>query len=318
MSAALTHEHLGVRHRFVGTLVMETGLHIGSGRGSTLTDALVVRTGNGVPYIPGSSFKGALRSSVERIAPNLGILHPPVTTCQLNEASDVECLTAKQPLRDSLKRMQELCDVAKRAGQSYRAVAGDEAASNLVNANICTQPEIDSAAFTRKLAYQFIAHRLCDTCRLFGSTLFAAKVRVGDLRIREPWVEMTEIRDGVGIDRDTETAKPKVKFDLEVVPSESAFDFCLDAENLSTRDLGLLCIGLQEFRAGLVPLGGRSSRGLGGCRLSITGIFSANLSVTAELIRYLTAADIGSRMIEQEPDAFIKNSIQSMFQEGGH
>lgn len=216
---ALTHKHLGSRHRFVGTLVSETGMHIGSGRGSTLTDALVIRTASGEPYVPGSSFKGALRSAVERIAPNLSTLNPPVRSCQLIEGA--ECLTTSSSLRDRLQEIQEACERAQRTSQSYWKVAKPDQSQYLVDNGICAQDELKKAAFARDLPYRFIEHNLCDTCKLFGSTAFAAKVRVSDLRLRGGWVEMTEIRDGVGIDRDTETAKAKIKFDLEVVPAQT-------------------------------------------------------------------------------------------------
>jgi len=316
MPPALTHERLSARYRFDGTLIMKTGLHIGSGRASLLTDALVIRSARGAPYIPGSSFKGALRSAVERIAPNLGHLNPPVKSCQLIEDADDECLTVTRKLKEWFQQIRELCDSARRAGRSYRAVAGDEEAKRLTTDGTASGVELDSLTFARSLPYRFIERHLCDTCRVFGSTSFAAKVRVGDLSVREPWVDTTEIRDGVGIDRDTETARPKIKFDLEVVPAQTEFSFRLDAENLTARELGLLCIGLQEFRSELVPLGGRSSRGLGGCRLILDVVYSANLEDVSTLIRYLTS-DEGERMRRHDPDQFIKDSVRAMIEEGG-
>ena len=318
MSTLLTHERLSKRYRFTGTLALETGLHIGSGRGSTLTDALVMRTADGEPYIPGSSFKGALRSAVERIAPNI----PGIRSCQLIENGDTECLTVTRALQVWLQEeIRENCETAQRTGQAYRRVIDDVAAQRLIDHGICTEQELNTPAFARTLPYRFVERTLCDTCKLFGSTAFAAKVRVGDLRIKGAWVEMTEIRDGVGIDRDTETAKPKIKFDLEVVPAQTDFAFRLDAENLSERDLGLLCIGLQEFRAGVVPLGGRSTRGLGGCRLELGGIYEADLSNVGALTRYLTAAKDADRMTAykapEEIDEFIRASIHAILAQRG-
>src|SRR4051812_30743884 len=113
MPAALTHERLSTRHRLDGTLIMKTGLHVGSGHGSELTDALVIRSARGAPYIPGSSFKGALRSAVERIAPNLGHLTPPVRSCQLVEDGDEECLTVTRGLKESLQQIREDCETAR-------------------------------------------------------------------------------------------------------------------------------------------------------------------------------------------------------------
>ncbi|MCS6862323.1 MAG: RAMP superfamily CRISPR-associated protein, partial [Abditibacteriales bacterium] len=52
-----------------GTLTAQTALRIGAGRatGVTGTDLPVVRDATGKPYIPGSSFKGALRAYVESL-----------------------------------------------------------------------------------------------------------------------------------------------------------------------------------------------------------------------------------------------------------
>ncbi|MCA1592681.1 MAG: CRISPR-associated RAMP protein [Acidobacteria bacterium] len=57
------------RVTFSGTLTTLTAMRIGAGRatGVTGTDLPVVRDVLGCPYIPGSSFKGALRSQVESI-----------------------------------------------------------------------------------------------------------------------------------------------------------------------------------------------------------------------------------------------------------
>jgi CRISPR-associated RAMP protein (TIGR02581 family) len=322
MPAPLTHEYLSGRYQFIGTVVLETGLHIGGGRSATLTDAPVMRTAQNVPYIPGSSFKGALRSAVERLAPNLHHLHPPVTSCQLIERGDAACLTITPELRERLQQLQEDCETAQRTGQSYHRVAtSDRDVTSdhiryVLQQQICTEEEVRSSAFARQLPYRFITHHLCDTCKLFGAPVLAAKVRVSDLPCREPWVEMTEIRDGVGIDRDTETARAKIKFDLEVVPAQTTFMFRLDAENLAVRDLGLLCIGLQEFRAGLVPLGGRSTRGLGQCQLVLSDVYSVDLADSAALLRYLTAANPNERMTRHDPEAFISERIRALLVEG--
>ena len=59
---------------FQGKLVLQTALHIGGGTtDATTTDSPVVRTPDGMPYIPGSSFKGVFRSTVEKLAATIGL-----------------------------------------------------------------------------------------------------------------------------------------------------------------------------------------------------------------------------------------------------
>jgi len=60
------------RYLFQGNLTLQTGLHIG-GRDTIFSPSEhpVIRTPDGQPFIPGSSFKGAFRSTVEKLAPNI-------------------------------------------------------------------------------------------------------------------------------------------------------------------------------------------------------------------------------------------------------
>ena len=53
------------------TLTARTGVHIGSGKDSDLTDALVRRDADNHPFIPGTAIAGALRSLLTRLAPRL-------------------------------------------------------------------------------------------------------------------------------------------------------------------------------------------------------------------------------------------------------
>src|SRR6266576_4372378 len=60
------------RYLFEGQLVMQTALHIGGGKVTlSHSDSPVVLTPEEIPFIPGSSFKGALRSTVEKLVPGL-------------------------------------------------------------------------------------------------------------------------------------------------------------------------------------------------------------------------------------------------------
>jgi len=53
-------------------LTARTAVHIGSGEGNGLTDALVRRDAEGQPFIPGTAIAGALRTLLTRLAPRLG------------------------------------------------------------------------------------------------------------------------------------------------------------------------------------------------------------------------------------------------------
>ncbi|MEW6664390.1 MAG: RAMP superfamily CRISPR-associated protein [Thermodesulfobacteriota bacterium] len=56
----------------VAKLTARTAVHIGSGEGNDLTDALLRRDAKGQPFIPGTAIAGALRALLTRLAPRFG------------------------------------------------------------------------------------------------------------------------------------------------------------------------------------------------------------------------------------------------------
>jgi CRISPR-associated RAMP protein (TIGR02581 family) len=168
---------------------------------------------------------------------------------------------------------------------------------------------------------------LCDTCQLFGSTVLGGKVQVDDASLSEE-VELVaqsliEVRDGVGIDRDAGTAVDQAKFDYEVVPSLTAFRFYLTAENLSKPDWALLALGLLEMMNGNVPLGGKSTRGLGRCRLHLEEAFYFEFPQGAPLesgiiLEYLKPPKERRQGHVDKPREFLENRVRSFLEERNH
>src|SRR5437762_12785585 len=77
------------RYVFRGQIVMQTALHIGGGKATlSSSDSPIVLTPDQKPFIPGSSFKGALRSTVEKIVPALPI-RANFSSCALLEQSEL-------------------------------------------------------------------------------------------------------------------------------------------------------------------------------------------------------------------------------------
>jgi CRISPR-associated RAMP protein (TIGR02581 family) len=270
------------RHRFRGTLEMQTALHIGGGRvTSNNSNSPVVLTPEGVPFIPGSSFKGALRSVVEKFVP---LLPGDFFTCALLEPGEAEQVEGKKLC--STARQQEIA-------QDRREKTAEQVAAILEQA--------------RK--------DCCDTCKLFGSPFAASRVSVKDLYISEElWSGHVEIRDGVAIDRDTEKAKDRLKYNYEVVPAGTTFALEITLENATEGDLQLLSVGLSEFVAGSAPLGGKRSRGLGACMLHDLQV--ASFDLTDEKARehhlraYLLKRDYPR---EEAGDLFLENQLSGLF-----
>jgi CRISPR-associated RAMP protein (TIGR02581 family) len=107
--------------------------------------------------------------------------------------------------------------------------------------------------------------------QVFGAPWLAGKLQIRDLSVMsEFWFGQYQERDGVAIDRDTETASGGKKYDFQVVPAGTLFQFHAVVENAENWELGLLMLGLQQFVDAQVPLGGGRSRGLGAVELEIT------------------------------------------------
>ncbi|MFP4412506.1 type III CRISPR-associated RAMP protein Csx7 [Coleofasciculus sp.] len=105
---------------------------------------------------------------------------------------------------------------------------------------------------------------------LFGSPWLASKFQVRDLMvISDYWFGQYQERDGVAIDRDTETAADGKLYDFQVVPAGTPFVFKAVVENAEDWELGLLMIGLHQFETEQIPLGGGRSRGLGVVKLEV-------------------------------------------------
>lgn len=220
------------RLRVEGTLHAETALRIGSGGGSgpTEQDLPVLKDIYGRPYIPGSSFKGAYRAHLEKLLRGMD--------------EQLACSSTSRPAtRDALYG----CCLTQ----------GD--------ITWLKQKFQDPAELA-----QAILQGSCWTCSILGAPWLASKVLIRDLPVlEETWFGRYLVRDGVAIDRDTETAAEGLKYDFEAVPSGTAFRFEMVVENASEAELGLILLGLREFERGYVPLGGATSRGLGTVRLEL-------------------------------------------------
>ncbi|MDM8538278.1 RAMP superfamily CRISPR-associated protein [Desulfobacterales bacterium HSG17] len=58
------------------TIQFESRWHTGSGEGNILTDRLIQKDARGMPHIPGSTLKGVIRESCEKLSRTLGFPEP--------------------------------------------------------------------------------------------------------------------------------------------------------------------------------------------------------------------------------------------------
>ena len=260
------------KNRLTAELVFDTAWRIGSGKeGETMSDLGVMVDTNGRPILPGSSLKGKLRSTCEALAHALGL-----SACMLDcEASEVSCTS----------------DV-----QHYRNVLRDK-----------YQKALKKGMETR---LQWIDENTCDVCKLFGSPVQAGRLWVRDGMLIDEWANVVQVRDGVVIDRDSQTAVDRLKYDYEVVSPGSRFKLCIELENPTDQDIALLGVALFEWHAGS-SLGGFTSRGLGRFRLEDIKVSGVDMSDPGQRVKFLTATEDTERLSDLgEWDSYFAEHIQ--------
>jgi len=225
------------RLEITGTLWTVTALRISAGRSLEPigSDLPVIKDALGRPLIPGSSFKGALRSRLE---------------------SFLRGIFSDRHNDENLRHF-----VANPADEKEWSITATEMRQ--------IKEEEENKKDDRKLT-QAIVDRTDLVSKLFGSPWLASKFQVRDLSVQEGyWFGQYQERDGVAIDRDTETAADGKLYDFQVVPAGTPFDFKAVVENAEDWELGMLRVGLHQFETEQIPLGGGRSRGLGVVRLNI-------------------------------------------------
>lgn len=158
------------------------------------------------------------------------------------------------------------------------------------------EAEGKDAAFAQKLWA-----RSCTACRLFGSPWFAGRVAFKDAFLLNPeeMPILTQIRDGVGIDRDLGAARSGVKYDFETVVPGARFGLEILAENLEDGEIGFLLTVLRMWEEGGIPLGGKTTRGTGWGRLKDLAIRQVD---AGNLMDYLLKGE----STVQKPERFIE------------
>ena len=257
------------RLEITGKLTTITALRISAGRSTEPigSDLPVIKDALGQPLIPGSSFKGALRSRLESflrgIDPNLA--EDPANYTSSTRNNQVKDLKVKYK-NDDLNLTQELLDLTDDIGS------------------------------------------------LFGTPWMASKFQVRDLTVQsDGWFGQYQERDGVAIDRDTETAADGKLYDYQVVPATTPFDFKAVVENAHDWELGLLMIGLHQFETEQIPLGGGRSRGLGVVKLEIDKMRWIDVEDHPEfLLKYLKKLVMGDETTYEDAADYKVEWVQKL------
>lgn len=219
--------------KLIGKLILEgnlecrTGLHIGAGKGSLEiggADNPVVKDAFGLPYVPGSSLRGRLRSLLEQSS---GLAIP-----------------------------SELVYLSRRKGQEVRIHQSDRP-----DDEICLLFGRNPGRVERVAGGEAVDGGVASPARLtvYDAPLVAESITA---QMRENLDdELTEVKSENAIDRITSQANPRT---LERVPAGAHFHFRLVVDVLCEEDRPLLARVVEGLRLlEDDTLGGGGSRGSG-------------------------------------------------------
>ena len=265
-----------------GTLVARTALRVGAGRASGVVgnDLPVLRDALGHPFVPGASIKGTLRARLEAL----------IRTVAPGQALDLleieEAMRGFGTLRDDVREIRE----ARRNG---RVVEADR-------------------LFSREVWQRSTMIDLT-----FGAPWIAGRLFVKDALVdTHYWTNRYEVRNGVALNRDTETAEEGLLYDYEVVPAGTRFAFELVLENAADWQLGMMLLALKPWERGDAQIGGFRSRGLGYVQLEQVERRYTTVASADDVLRLL---GIGEPELIEEPQAAVwyaafRNKLQHLAQ----
>lgn len=276
------------RYVITGTLQLDGAMHLGSGLGNERADALFARS-NGQFYLPGSSVRGALRSTIEKLATGIETDPKllPLISCFLDKQSGSLCVSVAEKAKNAVKDWREK--------------------NRLTDAQILMKLEQHNY--------------LCRVCRLFGSPFFASKVKIADCFPTGPKKMPPDgtVRTGIGIDRDTGSVREGVLFEIEVLDDKPAFGFELIAENLEEpNDWGLLALGLAEMlrdpKLGQFHLGAKRAAGLGKCHLVSSSLHIQGFSGPQGLRDFISDGKYTDPPQNKKPEKFLHEKLTAYLQ----
>lgn len=219
-----------------------TPLHIGSGKPEfepTAVDLPVIKNVASIPYIPGSSIKGKVRSEAERIARQWW---PERKVC---DAPYVDRMCGAQASSE-----EELCVICKIFGTATGGAKGRPAEG-------LQEQDLQELYPSRPSGKKGISR--------------ASKVKFRDAFVIGGPPKM-EVRHGVAIDRKTGAAAEGQLYDVEAVPVGTKFDLEVVCENIDEKEeLKLLCAAIKSVQDS--ALGGLSTRGFGKVKIKLVEVW---------------------------------------------
>ena len=182
-------------------------------------------------------------------------------------------------LRDADKRICDVFDNVCLSDDDVNAILKDEKKTPLEQA-------------------EEIYEKSCDVCRLFGGKGIASKLQFKDCSFAGEKC-VYEYRSAASIDRETGTSVSKYNFEL--VPKGTRFNFYMTAENIDDEQDGYLDCIIKMLCSGELSVGAKTTSGSG--RIQLSEIKQTEISID-DLRRELVFPD--SQEIQELNPAFVK------------
>lgn len=258
------------KYVITGELTVKTALHIGSGKEKDDRDAPFISLNDDKNfYIPGSSFRGYLSTKLERFldSGNDFRIKNKETGEILNEA-DVKLIFGYTNL-DKLDTKIDTKD--------------DKEIKKIKENNKKIQDRIIKKLNAKKL----------DEVKSL-----AGRIHISDMESITEDIFVT--RDGIKIDRNTGSTEKGAKFDYDVVPAGTQFNIRIELENIEDYQLDLLGLALRDIISEEGDLlGGKTSRGIGRCKLENLKIEYVTSDNKDKLAKYIFTGEFPDKIQEQ-------------------
>ena len=285
-----------------GKLVVLTALHIGSGVEENGHDAPFItiekkysENKDGNPkgeyfYIPGSSFRGYLSTKLERLLAKENNYKFITDKGELNEG-DVKLIFGYTNLlrKDKEKKIIENKDVIKNVLKEFLDIETIERALKYEEERNKEEKKKDEVAFEEAKKYSNMS----------------GKIHISDMKILSKFNKSIK-RDGIKIDRNTGATEKGGKFDYDILPPETEFEFIMELDNVEDYQLDLIKIALIDILEGDL-FGGKISRGIGKCKLILNEVEFIDAKDKQDLENYIFKKDMRKIVSKKDDKEVEKN-----------
>lgn len=257
------------KYILTGKIVVLNALHIGSGKEKDDRDApFISLDDNKNFYIPGSTFRGYLSTKLERFLDSGNGFKIKNNGEELNEA-DVKLIFGYTNLDKLETKINDKDNEEDRKLKENNRKIQDRIIRKLNAKNL---DEVKS---------------------------LAGRIHVSDMPVLKDVKYVT--RDGIKIDRNTGATEKRGKFDYDVVPAGTEFELNIELENIENYQLDLIGLALNDILKDNGDLfGGKTSRGIGKCRLKDLKMKYVTSDDKEKLKKYIFEGKFPYEVKEQE------------------